>query len=242
MNPNTQRSIKFREELKKDPEKLEAYRKKDRERKKKKYHEKMAKLSKHEKEKLKEKEWLRKRKERKCKKNDKAKRSKMSSGQDRFSISPDVFLSPQSLGKTVHRVKSSLPKSPTKVPVVITKVIEDLSPRKRRAVIEACDISYKRKKFESNERKKRLDALTQEEADKVEAFFMRDDISRMCPGKKDFVSVKTPSGRVQKQKRLLLLNVHEAYEVFKKESDIKIGKSKFASLRSIQVTPLTSRD
>ena len=166
----------------------------------------------------------------------------MSSGQDKFSISPDVFLSPQSLGKAVHRVKSSLPKSPTKVPVVITKVMEDLSPRKRRAVIEACDISYKRKKFESNERKKRSDALTQEETDKVEAFFMRDDISRMCPGKKDFVSVKTPSGRVQKQKRLLLLNVHEAYEVFKKESDIKIGKSKFASLRPIQVTPLTSRD
>lgn len=71
---------------------------------------------------------------------------------------------------------------------------------------------------------------------------MRDDISRLFPGKKDFVSVKTPSGRVQKQKRLLLLNVHEAYEVFQEENDIKIGKSKFTSLRPIQVTPLTSRD
>ena len=49
---------------------------------------------------------------------------------------------------------------------------------------------------------------------------MRDDISRICPGRKDFVSVKTPSGRVQKQDQLLLLNIHEAYKVFKKENDI----------------------
>ena len=107
--------------------------------------------------------------------------------------------------------------------------MEDLSPRKRKAVLEACDNSCKRKKPDSVERKKRSDALTEEEANKVEEFFMRDDISRICPGKKDFVSVKTPSGRVQKQKRLLLLNIHEAYEVFKEENDIKIGKSKFAS-------------
>lgn len=82
-----------------------------------------------------------------------------------------MFISSQSLGKVVHRVKSSLSKSPTKVPVVITKVMEDLSPRKRRAVLEACDTSYKRKKLDIHERKKRSDALTQEEADKLVAFF-----------------------------------------------------------------------
>ena len=108
-------------------------------------------------------------------------------------------------------MKSSLPKSPKKVPLVISKIVEDLSPRKRKAVLEACDNSCKRKKLDSVERKKRSDALTEEEANKVEEFFMRDDISRICPGKKDFVSVKTPSGRVQKQKRLLLLNIHHGY-------------------------------
>ena len=45
MNTNTKRSKKFRKEFKKDPEKLEVYLKKDRDRKKKQYHEKMAKLS-----------------------------------------------------------------------------------------------------------------------------------------------------------------------------------------------------
>lgn len=65
----------------------------------------------------------------------------------------------------------------------------------------------------------------------------------MCPGKKDFVSVKTSSGRVQMQKRPLLLNIHEAYEIFKAENDgLKIGKSKFASLRPPQVIPMTLRD
>ena len=237
MNPNTKRNKKFRKELKKDPEKLEVYLKKDRERKKQ-YHEKMARLSVEEREKLKEKDQLRKKKERKRKKIEKAKKS---GSQNKFVASTSLFISPQSLGKAVHRVKSSLPKSPKKVPVVISKIVEDLSPRKRKAVLEACDNSCKRKKPDSVERKKRSDALTEEEANKVEEFFMRDDISRICPGKKDFVSVKTPSGRVQKQKRLLLLNIHEAYEVFKEENDIKIGKSKFASLRPAQVTPMTSR-
>ena len=119
---------------------------------------------------------------------------------------------------------------------------EDLSLRKRKAVLEACDNPCKRKKLDSVERKNQSDALTEEEADKVEEFFMRDDISRMCPGEKDFVSVKKQSGRVQKQKRLLLLNIHEGYEVFKEENDIKTGKSTFASLRPAQVTPMTSRD
>ena len=80
----------------------------------------------------------------------------------------------------------------------------------------------------------------EEEANKVEEFFMRDDNSRICPGKKDFVSVKTPSGRVQKQRQLLLLNIQEAYQVFKEDNDIKIGKFKFASLRPAQVSPMTS--
>ena len=104
-------------------------------------------------------------------------------------------------------MKSSLPKSPKKVPVVISKIADDLSPKKVKAVLEPCDNSCKRKKLDSVERKKWSDALTEEEANKVEEFFMRDDISRICPGKKDFVSVKTPSGKFQKQKRLLLMNI-----------------------------------
>lgn len=68
MNSNTKRSKKFREEVKKDPEKLEAFLKKIGNEMKNRYHERMAKLSQHEKEKLKGKDRLRKKKLRKRKK------------------------------------------------------------------------------------------------------------------------------------------------------------------------------
>lgn len=51
--------------------------------------------------------------------------------------------------------------------------------------------------------------------------------------------VKNPTGREQKQKRLLLLNVTDAYEIFKQESQVKVGLSKFASIRPHQVVPMS---
>ena len=42
---------------------------------------------------------------------------------------------------------------------------------------------------------------------KVKEFFERDDLSRLRPGKKDFVSIKLEDGRKEKvQKKLLLSN------------------------------------
>ena len=47
---------------------------------------------------------------------------------------------------------------------------------------------------------------------KVKEFFERDDVSRLCPGKKDCVSVKLEDGRKEKvQKRLLFSNLKEIY-------------------------------
>ena len=70
----------------------------------------------------------------------------------------------------------------------------------------------------------------------VQNFYVRDDISRMLPGKKDYVSVKQAGGkREHRQKRVLLLKTGEAQELFKEESSVKIGKSKFAELRTPQV-------
>lgn len=67
----------------------------------------------------------------------------------------------------------------------------------------------------------------------VREFYECDLISRMMPGQKDYVSVKDLSGnRIQKQKRLILCNLKEAYALFKqKHTDNKIGFSKFAELR-----------
>lgn len=66
----------------------------------------------------------------------------------------------------------------------------------------------------------------------IENFYESDDISRLCPGIKDYVNINTDEGKVQKQKRLILCNLKEAYQQFKEQnSNIKIGFSKFADLR-----------
>ena len=104
-------------------------------------------------------------------------------------------------------------------------------------------VTQKRRRREESGRKIRSDALAEEEIKLVENFFNRDDISRICPGKKDFLSVKTSEGRELRQKKILLVNVNEAYELFKKEEPgLKIGRSKFASLRPCQVMPMSLHD
>ncbi len=67
---------------------------------------------------------------------------------------------------------------------------------------------------------------------KVLNFFYEDDVSRLMPGSKDYKSVKEGGRRVQKQKRLILMNLNEAYCLFKiRYSNLKIGISKFCELR-----------
>ena len=64
------------------------------------------------------------------------------------------------------------------------------------------------------------------------SFYESDDISRVMPGKKDFVSVKKEGKRQHIQKRLVLSNLREVYREFKERfPDHKIGFSKFAELR-----------
>ena len=75
-------------------------------------------------------------------------------------------------------------------------------------------------------------SLLPETVDIVHAFYEHDDISRVMPGKKDFVSVKQEGKRVHVQKRLMLSNLREVYHEFKEKfPDRKIGFSKFAELR-----------
>ena len=57
-------------------------------------------------------------------------------------------------------------------------------------------------------------------------------MSRMMPGSKDYKSVLEGEARVHKQKRLILMNLNEAYELFKaRHPESKIGISKFCALR-----------
>ena len=75
--------------------------------------------------------------------------------------------------------------------------------------------------------------LNQAVIDRVIAFYNVDRISRVMPGKEDFKRVKEDGKRVLKQKRLILMNLNEAYETSKdKYPDDQIGISKFCSLKT----------
>ena len=74
-------------------------------------------------------------------------------------------------------------------------------------------------------------SLPQETTDLVTQFYESDDISRVMPGKKDFVSVRKEGRRVHVQKRLVLSNLKEVYSEFKSQFHYKVGFSKFAELR-----------
>lgn len=63
-------------------------------------------------------------------------------------------------------------------------------------------------------------------------FYQSDEHTQIMPGKKDFVSVIVDGHKIQMQKRLILNNLKELYELFKKEyPKMKCSFSKFASLR-----------
>ena len=75
-------------------------------------------------------------------------------------------------------------------------------------------------------------SLKENVIDLVKLFYESDTSSRMMPGKKDFISVKTDHGRIHVQKRLILSNLKELYQDFKnKYLTEHIGFSKFAELR-----------
>ena len=75
-------------------------------------------------------------------------------------------------------------------------------------------------------------ALAVETTALVQSFYESDEVSRMMPGKKDYVSVRQAEERVHVQKRLVLSNLKEVYQLFKEMFPTKtIGFSKFAELR-----------
>lgn len=68
---------------------------------------------------------------------------------------------------------------------------------------------------------------------KVVEFYESDSVSRMCPGVKDFVSVRNPDGLREKvQKRLILGTLSEVYKMYKDDPENPhVGFSSFCSLR-----------
>ena len=74
--------------------------------------------------------------------------------------------------------------------------------------------------------------LKEEVIQRVKAFYESDEFSRMCPGQKEYKSVRIDGNKVQMQKRLLLVNLKELHqEYLKTYPNDKIGFSKFCELR-----------
>lgn len=68
--------------------------------------------------------------------------------------------------------------------------------------------------------------------EKVKQFFEDDDVSRPCSGKREYKTYNENMEKVTKQRRLVLMNLREAYELFCRENkDIKIGFTKFTLCR-----------
>ena len=90
--------------------------------------------------------------------------------------------------------------------------------------------------------KRKQPGLGENICSKVTQFYQDDEISRLCPGKKDFVRVKNSDREKEKvQKRLLLGNLKEIYLQYKKENpDDKIGFSSFCELRPKQCVTVGS--
>jgi len=144
---------------------------------------------------------------------------------------PNVMAcTPQSIGKAVRKVEKVMPKSPRKKAAIIGKMLANISPKKCKLIVKMAFMPRK-----VLQRKKRSDALTSEEVQQIQDYFRRDDISRMCPGRKDFVSVKTATGRELRQKRVLICNLHEVHEMFCEEINTKISFSMFCRLRPDEV-------
>jgi hypothetical protein len=85
--------------------------------------------------------------------------------------------------------------------------------------------------------------LPEETVELVKAFYYDDEMSRVMPGVKDFMSVKERGGkRVHKQRRLLLLNLNELHMLFKqRRPDINVGLSKFCELRPKECVTVGAR-
>ena len=74
--------------------------------------------------------------------------------------------------------------------------------------------------------------ISDEHKDIVRRFYEADEVSRMCPGKKDCVKIINDEGAMKVQKRLVLGNLREIFELYKSdEKNPKIGFSTFARLR-----------
>lgn len=223
MAPANERMKKSREKKKKDPDKWEAHLEKERQRDKKRRLKKKAALLTNQKEAVRNRDKIRER-VRACRARKKlvTLNSINTNAQQHSPIG--TYKCVQTFGKAVNKVKRLLPESPHKKRAVLKKIVADVIGPEIGKLLNVLP-------------KKPCVSLSEDQKNCVVDFFCQDDISRQAPGIKDYSTIKDKDGTKQKiQKRHLVMTVGEAYQEFKKGfPDLKVGKSKFYSLRPSHV-------
>jgi hypothetical protein len=130
-----------------------------------------------------------------------------------------AYKSSSSLGKAIKRAQTGLPQSPRKRQRVVQKLVVKFLPLK----LQDVEKLYRHEPFNK---------LSSDDTKEVVNFYLRSDISWTAPGKKDYVIVKRDGKKQKEQKKILLMSVTEAHQLFIVDHpSIKIGRSKFAQLR-----------
>lgn len=83
--------------------------------------------------------------------------------------------------------------------------------------------------------------MSEEQKQEIMQFYSKDEISWQAPGRKDRVIIRGKDNLGNKvkttlQTRYMLISLSEAHSLFCKESEIKVGLSKFCDLRPKHVT------
>lgn len=74
-------------------------------------------------------------------------------------------------------------------------------------------------------RRKSSSALLGEVTSSILEFYLRDDISRQAPGKKDAITIREGRLKSRVQKRHVTMSLMEAYALFKEEfPEVTVGK------------------
>jgi len=109
------------------------------------------------------------------------------------------FFSPQFIGKAVSKLNRALPESADKKLAIVKQIAKNYG-----LIKEAAHV-------------KKTSHLSDNEIEKVKEFYSSDLVSRQLPGRKDYVSTKCGDENIKLQKRVLIMTVIEAYQLFVKK-------------------------
>ena len=90
------------------------------------------------------------------------------------------------------------------------------------------------------ERQERQHKFSQELKTQIREYYLDEKNSKILPGMKDVVSVKTPDGRIKERKQLLLSTIEDAHKQFIKDTGISVSLETFRSLRPKNVVLVNS--